>query len=136
MTDSFNHRIQVFSSDGTYLRSFGTKGDKQREFNLPSGIAFDLINGNILVVDRENHRVQLCSNQGEYLSQLGEQGNLDHQLLFPRGLSVDRDRNFIVADSGNKVIKIFLIMATFCVKLAERALLRNPGIVSSVTIIL
>ena len=107
VTESNNHRIQVFSSDGTYLRSFGTKGDKQGEFNLPSGIAFDLTNRNILVVDRENHRVQLFSNQGEYLNQLGEQGNLDHQLFSPRGVSVDSDRNFIVADSGNKVIKIF-----------------------------
>ena len=41
VTDCGNHRIQVFSSDGTYLRSFGTRGDKQGEFNHPAGIAFD-----------------------------------------------------------------------------------------------
>ena len=38
VTDSFNNRIQVFSSDGTYLRSFGTRGYKQGEFKLPAGI--------------------------------------------------------------------------------------------------
>ena len=43
VTDSKNHRVQVFSSDGTYLRSFGRKGDKQGELNWPAGIAFDKI---------------------------------------------------------------------------------------------
>ncbi len=29
VTDNGNNRIQVFSSNGTFIRSFGTKGDKQ-----------------------------------------------------------------------------------------------------------
>ena len=107
VTDTGNNRIQVFSSDGTYLRSFGRKGDKQGEFNFAAGIAFDPKNGNIFVADSENHRVQLFGEQGEYLHQFGEKGNLDHQLQCPRGLSADSDCNVIVADSGNKVIKIF-----------------------------
>ena len=51
VTDFGNHRIQVFSSDGNYLRSFGKMGDKQGEFNYPTGIAFDRKNGDILVAD-------------------------------------------------------------------------------------
>ena len=77
VTDNDNNRIQVFSSDGTYLRSFGRKGDKQGEFKFPRGIAFDR-NGNVIVVDSFNHRVQVFSEQGEFLSQFGEQGILDH----------------------------------------------------------
>ena len=119
VTDAGNNRIQVFSSDGTYLRSFGTKGDKQGELNYPLGIAFDLTNGNILVADRENHCVQLFSEQGEYLNQFGGKGNLDHQLLFPVGLSVDSHRNVTVADSGNKVIKIFSHNGHFLRKIGE-----------------
>ena len=38
VTESANSRVQVFSSDGTYLRSFGRKGNKQGEFNYPRGI--------------------------------------------------------------------------------------------------
>ena len=106
VTEAGNHRIQVFSSDGTYLRSFGREGDKQGELNFPIGIAFDK-NGHIIVVDSDNHRVQVFSEQGEFLSQFGEQGSLDHQLQDPYGLSVDSDGNIIVADSGNKLIKIF-----------------------------
>ena len=35
VTDNDNNRLQVFSSDGTYLRSFGTKENKQGNFNFP-----------------------------------------------------------------------------------------------------
>ena len=65
VTEVSNQRIQVFSSNGTYLRSFGKKGVQQGEFDYPAGIAFH--NDNIIVVDCRNHRVQLFSDQGEYL---------------------------------------------------------------------
>jgi len=107
VADNGNHRIQVFSSDGTFLRSFGRKGDKQGEFNFLRGIALDVKNENILVVDRSNHRVQLFSEQGEYINQFGGVGNLDHQLMAPLGLSINCDGNIIVADSCNKLVKIF-----------------------------
>ena len=105
VTDICNHRIQVFSSNGTHIRCLGKKGNQQGEFNDPAGIVFH--NDNIIVVDRDNHRVQLFSGQGEYLGQFGGEGNLDHQLKYPHGLSIDSDGNIIVADSGNKLIKIF-----------------------------
>ncbi|CAH3109966.1 unnamed protein product [Pocillopora meandrina] len=106
VTELGNNRVQVFSSDGTYLRSFGRKGNKQGEFNFPCGITIHETN-NIIVVDSGNHRVQLFSEQGEYLSQFGGKGNLDHQLSNPLGVSVDNKGNIIVADTGNKSIKIF-----------------------------
>ena len=106
VTESANSRVQVFSSDGTYLRSFGRKGNKQGEFNCPRGITIHETN-NIIVVDSGNHRVQLFSEQGEYLSQFGGKGNLDHQLSNPLGLSVDSKGNIIVADKHNKSMKIF-----------------------------
>ena len=118
VTEIGNHRVQVFSSDGTYLRSFGRKGDKQGEFNWPTGIAFDK-NSRSIVVDKSNHRVQLFNEQGEYLSQFGDEGNLDHQLRDPLGLSVDRNENIIVADKGNKVIKTFSPSGQFLYKLGE-----------------
>ena len=105
MTDTYNHRIEVFSSNGTHLRSFGRKGHRQGEFNYPRGIAFH--NDNIIVADTLNHRVQLFSSQGEYLGQFGGEGSLDHQLRAPYGLSIDSDGKIIVADSGNELIKIF-----------------------------
>ena len=101
VTETDNSRVQVFSSDGTYLRSFGRNGGKQGEFNWPAGIAFDK-NGHIIILDGNNNRVQVFSEQGEYLNQFS-----DYQLESPCGLSIDSDGNIIVADSNNKLIKIF-----------------------------
>ena len=118
VTDINNGRVQVFSSNGTYLRSFGRKGDKQGELDFPAGIAFDR-NSRSMVVDSDNHRVQLFNEQGEYLSQFVGEGNLDHQLKSPLGLSVDRNGNIIVADRGNKAIKTFSPSGQFLYKLSE-----------------
>ena len=106
VTERGYNRVQVFSSDGTYLRSFGRPGDKQGEFDSPAGITIHETK-NIIVADTRNHRVQLFSEQGEYLRQFGGKGNLDHQLSNPLGLSVDNKGNIIVADRYNKSIKIF-----------------------------
>ena len=100
-----NHRVQIFANDGSYLRSFGKKGNQQGEFNSPAGIAFH--NDKIIVADVNNHRVQLFSDEGHYLYEFGGEGSGDHRLQFPYGLSIDSDGNIIVADSSNKLIKIF-----------------------------
>ena len=38
VTDNGNNRVQLFTSDGTYLKSFGTKGDKRGEFDYAAGM--------------------------------------------------------------------------------------------------
>ena len=101
-----DNRVQVFDSDGNYLRSFGQKGNKAGEFDHPRGIAYH-INGNIYVGDSSNHRIQIFSGEGKYLGSFGGEGSLHNQLSKPLGLSVDSDGNIIVADAGNKLIKIF-----------------------------
>ena len=102
VTDYGNHRVQIFNSDGKYLRFFCRFG----EFRYPAGIAFHH-NGNIFVVDKSDHRIRIFSGEGEYVGSFGGKGSLDSQLTYPWGLSVDSDGNIIVADSGNKLIKIF-----------------------------
>ena len=39
VTESCSHRVSVFSSDGTHLRSFGREGQNNGEFSGPKGIA-------------------------------------------------------------------------------------------------
>ena len=123
VTEIGNHKIQVFSSNGTHLRSFGRQGAQQVQFDRPHGIAFH--NDNIIVADSRNHRVQLFSDQGEYLGQFGGKGNLDHQLKTPYGLSTDNDGKIIVADSGNELIKIFLHSGQ-CVRKIGTSSMRTP----------
>ena len=125
VTDNRNNRVQVFSTDGTYLRSFGRESDRDGEFDGPRGIAF-LNNGNIIVADCLNDRVQMFNGQGEYLSQFGGRGNLAHQLDYPWGLSVGNDGNIIVADSNHKLIKIFTPSGRLLRKFGGEGSLKEP----------
>ena len=106
VTDTWNHRVSVFSSDGTHLRSFGRKGQNNSELHCPKGIAFDS-HGNIVVADSFNHRVQVFDTNGNFLSKFGEQGSRDNELQYLEGLSINGNGDIIVADTDNKLIKIF-----------------------------
>ena len=106
VTEYWNHRVSVFSSDGIHLRSFGSKGQNNGEFLHPRGITFDS-HGNIVVADKNNHRVQVFDRNGNFLSKVGQQGSRDSQLSYPEGLSINGNGDIIVADRCNKLIKIF-----------------------------
>ena len=123
VTDHWNRRVQIFSSDGNYIRSFGRRGNKNGEFRYPRGIAFHK-NGNIFVVD--NARIKIFSEESDYLSSFGGKGSLDSQLSNPFGLSVDSDGNIIVADTGNKLIKIFSPEGKFLMKIGGQGSFKFP----------
>ena len=57
MADFYNHRIQKFSADGTFLVAFGSQGDGPGQLDRPTDLAFD-DEGNVFVVDFGNNRVQ------------------------------------------------------------------------------
>lgn len=48
--DQLNCRIQIFDPNGTYLRSFGTRGASDSQFESPMGMAIDK-NGLLWIVD-------------------------------------------------------------------------------------
>ena len=102
VSDSGNHRVQVFSSDGIYLRSFGEEGYRQGQFQTPSGIAFGT-NDYIIVGESGNQFIQIFNGEGKYLSHFCSNSSSTKS----PGLSVDSDGNIIVPDCQNKLIKIF-----------------------------
>ena len=125
VTELNNHRVSVFSSDGTHLRSFGRKGNNNGEFRYPTGITFDS-HGNIVVADNDNHRVQVFDRNGNFLSKFGEKGSRDKQLEFPQGLSINGNGDIIVADKGNKLIKIFSSSGKYLRKFGGAGSLVDP----------
>ena len=116
VADQMNHRVQIFNSNGDFVRSFGRHGNNQGEFDHPFGIACDR-DGKIFVADCYNNRVQIFNGEGRYMGMFGGKGRLDSQLYCPLGLSLDSQGNIIVADSGNKLIKMFSPDGNFLMKL-------------------
>ena len=125
VADQGNHRVQVFDSNGTFLRSFGRRGENAGEFNCPTGIAIGK-DRKIFVADRFNHRVQIFSWEGRHLGSFGGKGSLDNQFFYPGGLSLDSNDNVIVADSENKLIKIFTPDGRFIMKIGGQGSFSFP----------
>src|SRR6185312_6771888 len=63
-----NSRVIKFSPSGKYLSEWGTKGNKNGEFNIPHGITIDA-NSNVYVADRENSRIQVFDSTGKFLKE-------------------------------------------------------------------
>lgn len=118
VTDQLNHRVQIFDSNGNFLRSFGRQGNKEGQFNSPVGIAFGK-NRSIYVSDSWNNRIQHFSWEGRYLSMFGGQGSLHNRLSNPCGLSTANSHcnDIIVADADNKVVKAFTLYGVFMRKM-------------------
>ena len=70
VADTDNHRIQVFSSNGTFISKWGEYGSGNGTFNQPEGIAIDQ-EGNVYVADTANNRIQVFSSNGTFISRLG-----------------------------------------------------------------
>lgn len=54
------HRVVEYDQDGNFVRTFGTLGDKEDQFNNPTDIFIDS-SGRIYVVDMGNHSIKVFS---------------------------------------------------------------------------
>lgn len=109
VSDTRNHRVQLFSPEGIFLRKYGFESapNMWKHFDSPRGVAFDP-EGNVVTTDFNNHRLVIidadfmqcrivdCDNTGAI-----------KQFLRPQGLVIDDEGNIIVADSRNHRIQIF-----------------------------
>ncbi len=58
VADTFNHRIQQFSSTGVFITKWGTVGTGNGQFKDPIGITVNA-SGGVYVADLYNFRIQL-----------------------------------------------------------------------------
>jgi len=63
-----NARVHHFTAAGKLVRSWGEPGAGPGQFNLPHAV-FVLLDGRVMVADRENDRIQFFSPEGKYLDQ-------------------------------------------------------------------
>ncbi|NQZ79438.1 MAG: 6-bladed beta-propeller [Colwellia sp.] len=73
VVDKGNARIVKFSPDGLLIKTWGTSGANQGEFNFVHSIVIDG-NNNVYVADRENKRIQVFDLDGNYKEQWNDIG--------------------------------------------------------------
>ncbi|MCL4560118.1 MAG: NHL repeat-containing protein [Chloroflexi bacterium] len=110
IADEWNHRIQIFSSDGTYQNTLGTGwGSGPYQFKYPGGVAVDA-GGNIYVADSNNQRVQIFDSSRTYKATLGitgQAGSDEDHFNQPTDVEVDASGNIYVVDVYNGRIQKF-----------------------------
>lgn len=112
VADRSKDRIVVFSTDGTFIHSFGVKGDRPGEFNRPAGLAFDC-EGRLVVADKDNHRIQVFSSDGEYLFHFGRYGNQHGEFFYPWDVACSSNGHIAVTDTRNHRVQIFTHSGVF-----------------------
>ena len=58
VTDTRNPRVQVFNSEGNFLRKWGSRGSEDGQFDRPYGLAIGS-DGNVYVADTGYYRIQV-----------------------------------------------------------------------------
>ncbi len=93
VTDTGNERVQVFATDGTFLRGFGGYGTGPGQFIEPTGIEIGP-DGNVYVADSGNGRLSVFAKDGTPLTQIAipswaqQERRLNYLAFAPNGLLV------------------------------------------------
>ena len=114
------HCISIFSPIGEKIRTFGSKGSAQGQFDGPRGVAVDG-DGNILVADGNNHRIQKFTAGGKFLTTVGQNGSKHLEFSYPTGVAVNhRNRKVYICDKFNHRIQILNADLTFSSSFGSR----------------
>ncbi|MBI2940719.1 MAG: TIGR03663 family protein [Chloroflexi bacterium] len=110
VADTWNHRVQKFSSGGEFLQKFGSPngqpGSQPGEFFGPRGVAVTP-DGSVYVTDTGNHRVAKFGADGRFIAQFGGRGAGEGVFSEPVGITVDPGGNIYVADAWNNRVQKF-----------------------------
>ena len=93
VTDTENHRIQIFSSEGVFKHKFGTRGNELHELCYPVCVAMTT-DDCIAVTDSVNACIKVFSQNGDFQNKYGS----DNFLEFPYGIAISHDNFIIVTD--------------------------------------
>jgi hypothetical protein len=115
VADTYNHRIQKFTSNGQFVTKWGSYGSGDGQFYAPHGIAVDG-NGDVYVVDTYNHRIQKFTSDGQFVTKWGTQGSGNGQLYTPYCITVDGRGNVYVVDHINHRVQKFTNDGQFVTK--------------------
>ncbi len=107
VADSCNHRIQVFSDKGAFLRTHGSAGAGVGELSYPYDILIDDA-GVQYVCEFGNSRLQIFDAEDRSLEILGGPGTALGEFANPWSMAFDSQGNLYVADSANHRVQKFM----------------------------
>jgi DNA-binding beta-propeller fold protein YncE len=107
VSDTWNHRVQKFSADGTPAKMWGVFGTSETPGALygPRGIAVDS-QGKVYVADTGNKRIVVYDANGAILTQFGTEGFDPGQFSEPVDVKVDLAGNVYVTDTWNQRVQV------------------------------
>jgi len=100
VADSCNHRIQIFSREGKWLKTYGKAGRGIGELSYPYDVRLDR-QGRQYVCEFGNSRIQVFDTNNEPLEIIGGPGSAPGQFNNPWAIALDSRGNLYVADAGN-----------------------------------
>jgi len=107
ITDGCNHRIDVFTTEGKWVRNMGSVGAGLGQFRFPFGLCEDR-EGHLIVCEFGNSRVQMVDKEtGKGLKTWGSAGRAPGQLAYPYGVAVDKNDRVVAVDAGNNRLQVF-----------------------------
>jgi ABC-type spermidine/putrescine transport system permease subunit II/DNA-binding beta-propeller fold protein YncE len=107
VADSCNHRIQIFSPEGRFLRGYGKAGTSLGEFSYPYDIQVDKT-GLQFVCEFGNSRLQVFDQYDHPIEIIGHTGAAPGQFANPWSMTLDSAGNLYVADSQNHRVQKFI----------------------------
>ena len=105
VADKYNHRIQKFGPDGSFIAKWGTEGNGIEQFYYPEGVDIDYISDTLYVADKLNDRIQRCTLNGDFLGTWGISGSGEGQFLWPCDVAVNSSGDIYVVDRSNARIQ-------------------------------
>ncbi len=109
VADTHYHRVAIFDSAGRSLGYFGTEGEDDGEFLLPTDVAIDA--GGFLYVSeyQGNDRITKWSPDLEFIESLADTPIAGKRLSRPAGIDIDDDQTLWIADACNhRIVRLSL----------------------------
>lgn len=95
-----NSRVTEYSSNGVWIRDFGSSGSGNGQLNYAEGVAVDA-SGNVYVADQNNNRVVEFDSSGSFVKNISSSGSGNGQVSGPEDVAFDSGGNLWVVDQAN-----------------------------------
>ena len=110
--DVLNYRVQVFTTEGVFLRRWGQRGVGTVEFEKISALA--IYDNMLFVCDSGNRRIQTFDLQGNFLHLLGIDNFAVSAMTSPVGIAVSPAGECYILDVGTQQGEYLRVMVIDC----------------------